>query len=76
MRGTIITLGLILALAAIVAGVTYASGARDRRIQQLWHDEDALIRAKQIERERNPVKVQPTPIQPAPVKPAPGQRDA
>ena len=72
MKAAIVTIALLLVLPAIWLGVDYASKAHDRRIQQLWRDEDALIRAKQIERERNPVRIVP----PADIPKKPGQRDA
>lgn len=79
-----ITLGLMLIPVLLWLGIDYASKSHDRMIKQRWTDEEAIIRAKEYTRSRNPPR---TPIEspalymprraPTPTtKPGPGQRDA
>lgn len=72
-----ITIGLILIPVLLWAGIDYASRSHDRQVKALWDTEEAIVRAKEIERERmNPLYLKPAPQPAQPVKPLPGQRDA
>lgn len=70
-QGDLVLIGLFLLLVGLWIGIDYASKSHDRMVKQLWADEEAIIRAKEYTRSRNPEP----PRAPAPA-PQPGQRDA
>lgn len=72
MKRAPLTLAIVLVPFIVWCAVEYASRSHDRQVKQLWRDEDALIRAKQVERER---ALQPIP-RPIDFQKKHGERDA
>jgi hypothetical protein len=71
MREKIVTAAILIVPVLIWLAVDRASKSWDRQVKALWDSEEAVIRAEEFTRSRNP------PLPPAPkAHPKPGQRDA